>query len=358
MRSTASAARWEDSSIGLEEVIMRVTSRSVSLAIAVLALVVTPGNLGLSEGKITPSANIAEGPAILWRAPVDLATRDLYYGPGGKPHEPRSTLTFISEDASGACSKFEAVDQEGVHWKVKLGIEARPETAVSRLLWAAGYFANEDYYLPEVRVDKLPHLHRGSQYVTSGAIVHDARLKRHLHDEKKIGAWAWGHNPFTGTREWNGLRALMALVNNWDLKDVNNAVYQKTGADPEQHYLVSDLGASLGTTGLNRALKGDLRSYEESKWINSVTGDRVDFNVPSPPPAGYFLVLPILVQRLDLVWIGRGIPRADARWLGEQLARLSPAQIRDAFRGAGYSSDQVERFSRVIERRIRELEGL
>jgi hypothetical protein len=51
----------------------------------------------------------------------------------------------------------------------------------------------------------------------------------------------------------------MVVINNWDLKDVNNSVYQVSGPHPEQHYLVSNLGASLGTTGLNRGAKGHRR---------------------------------------------------------------------------------------------------
>jgi hypothetical protein len=312
-----------------------------------------------SEGSKNPKEAIrAEGPPILWREPTDIATRNLYYGGGGKVHEPPATLTFIEEDTANASPKFEAVDDAGVHWKVKLGVEAKPETAVSRLVWAAGYFSNEDYFLPEVHVNKLPRLHRGNHFVSAGGTVHNVRLKRHSPGEKKLGTWAWGDNPFKGTREWNGLRVLMALINNWDLKDINNSIYQVGGDRPEQRYMVSDLGASLGTTGLSRTLKGDLRSYEQSKWIDTVTADRIDFNVPSAPPAGYFLVVPIMVQRMDLRWIGRGIPRADARWMGDLLSRLSPAQIRDAFRAAGYSADEIERFSRVIEGRIQELKRL
>ena len=37
-------------------------------------------------------------------------------------------------------------------WKIKLGDEARPETVATRFLWAAGYFADEDYYLRDLRV--------------------------------------------------------------------------------------------------------------------------------------------------------------------------------------------------------------
>jgi hypothetical protein len=38
--------------------------------------------------------------------------------------------------------------------------------------------------------------------------------------------------------------------------------------------------------------------------------------------------------------------------VGQLLARLSPSQIRDAFRGAGYSAEEIEEFSRVLEKRI------
>jgi hypothetical protein len=299
-----------------------------------------------------------EGPPVLWREPVDIGSRNLYYGAGGKEHAPPGELTFISEDTTGASPKLEAIDEQGVHWKVKLGIEAKPETAVSRLVWAVGYFANEDYFVREIHVNKLPHLHRGGHYVSDGGFIRDVRLKRHSPDEKRLGTWAWAKSPFNGTREWNGLRTLMALVNNWDLKDANNAIYQVHGVHPEQRYVVNDLGASLGTMNLNRTLKGDLRSYEESKWITTVAADHVDFGVPGAPPAGYLFAVPILVQRMDLVWIGRGVRRADAAWLGSMLARLSAGQIRDAFRAAGYSDEEVERFSRVVERRIDDLKRL
>ena len=43
----------------------------------------------------------------------------------------------------------------------------------------------------------------------------------------------------------------MALMNSWDLKDENNAIYEmKADATaPNKVYVVSDLGASFGTTG-------------------------------------------------------------------------------------------------------------
>jgi hypothetical protein len=329
---------------------------------AVAALIVLsypPSGIKAKTSKIPQRAVSGEGPAVLWRDPVDIASRDLYYGPGGQAHQPRGTFTFDKEDRNGSSPKFEVIGEDGARWRVKMGVEARPETAASRLLWAAGYFANEDYFVPALRVEKMPHLHRGGQQVTSDGIVHDVRLKRHLEDEKKTGIWKWGDCPFEDTREWYGLRVLMAMMNNWDLKDVNNSIYQVQGASPEQRYVVSDLGASFGTTGLNRASKGSFQAYKKSKWIHSVSPEYVDFNVPSPPAVGeFFVAISTLGQRMNMVWIGRHIPRADARWMGNLLARLSSHQIRDAFRAAGYSATEVEGFSTVVESRIHELQGM
>jgi hypothetical protein len=56
--------------------------------------------------------------------------------------------------------------------------------------------------------------------------------------------------------------------------------------------------------------------------------------------------------------VGRHIPVADAKWIGDLLAQLSPQQIRDAFRAAGFSPEEVEGFSSVVQQRILELKAL
>jgi hypothetical protein len=56
--------------------------------------------------------------------------------------------------------------------------------------------------------------------------------------------------------------------------------------------------------------------------------------------------------------IGRNIPREDARWIGGILGQLSASQIGDAFRAAGYSDAQVEGFTKVVEKRIADLNAL
>ena len=102
----------------------------------------------------------------------------------------------------------------------------------------------------------------------------------------------------------------------------------------------------------------DDRPPNRSKWINQSAPDLTDFNVPSVPAFDYFFRMPELPQRIGLLWIGRRIPTSDARWMGRLLARLPAKQIRDAFRAADYTPREVEEFSRVVERRIVELENL
>ena len=306
----------------------------------------------------SPDGAAKKGTAVLWREPADIASRNMFYGPGGKDHVPAGTFTFKEEDMSGTNPKFDVTDQNGVKWRVKMGPEARPETVASRFVWAAGYFANEDYFMPKLHVEKMQRLRRGNNLVSADGTVLNVRLKRHENDEKKIGAWSWSKDPFTGTREWYGLRVLMALMNNWDLKDVNNSIYQTKDEPVEDRYAITDLGASFGPTGLNWMTKGKPDAYCQSKWIKSISAQYIDFNVPSGPAASYFINFPELRRRLSLLWLGHHIPRMDARWMGDLMARLSPQQIRDAFRAAGYSTGEVEELSKTLEGRIAELKKL
>jgi hypothetical protein len=250
-----------------------------------------------------------------------------------------------------------------VKWKVKLGDEAKPETVASRLVWAVGYFADEDYFVPELRVKEMPtRLHRGHKFVSADGVAHDARLKRDNSNQKKVGIWSWFDDPFTGTRELNGLRVLMAVIDNWDLKDENNSVLAvNTPGGARSVYLVSDLGASFGPTGFGwtrSKSRGNLKAYERAKWIREVTPYYVDFNVPSRPAVDHLPYVRQYSMRLHLREIGRKIPRQDVKWMAGLLGRLSGRQIRDAFRAAGYDAQYTEAFSRELEERIATLKAL
>lgn len=306
-----------------------------------------------------PDEVASGGHSVLWRNPADIASRDLFYGSGGEQNQPRGPFTFVEEDLDGTNPKFVVRDRDGVKWKVKLGMEARPETVASRIAWAVGYFTDYEYFVQDLQISDMPaHLHRGQALVDPDGSVHNARLKRHAKDERDIGTWHWRRDPFTGSREWNGLRVLMAVINNWDLKDANNRVFQK---GPDSIYLVSDLGASFGSAGRSwprGKAKGNLDSYSESKFIRKMTATSVTFAVPARPSFIYLVNPKEYISRLRLEWIGKSVPRGDAKWMGTLLANLSPRQIRDAFRAAGYKPQEVEGFSAMLERRIAMLRDL
>ncbi|HEX7794316.1 MAG TPA: hypothetical protein VF456_08205 [Vicinamibacterales bacterium] len=313
-----------------------------------------------------PSQSAGKIPAVLWQEPN--GTRgDLFYGPGGPGHRPdtHETFTFVHEDLEGSHPKFEVVDGRGVHWKVKLGDEARPETVATRLVWAAGFAADEDYFADEIHVDNMPaRLHRGQHLIEPNGVVRNVRLKRTSHKRREVGIWTWRQNPFTGTRELNGLRVLMALINNWDLKDINNAIYEesRSGDDGvrERVFEVKDLGLSFGSTGLEPTTRsnGNLEAYRKTSFITHVTPETVTFATPRRPDWIVLANAPQFFKRLKLLWIGRNIPRADARWIGSVLSEIPPDSIRDAFRAAGYSPNDVEGFTTVVESRIHQLNSL
>lgn len=304
------------------------------------------------------SREAANAPAVLWEDPVDIATRDMIDGVGGKDHQPRGPFKFVKEDMNGTSPKFIVIGADGVKWKVKLGDEVHSETAATRFVWAAGYFADEDYFMPDLKVDGITALRRGQKDVEPDGLTHNARLKRYIKGEEKAGIWKWKDNPFTGTRELNGLRVMMALINNWDLKDVNNAVYDTEG---RRIYLVSDLGATFATTSIrvsHAESKGNLHGYEDSKFITRVEPPVVSFGTPGTPALLNAVVVHDFKTRVNMEWIGKDIPIADAHWIGSILARLSRQQIQDAFGAAGYSPKEIVGFSAIVEERIAELNKL
>ena len=63
-------------------------------------------------------------------------------------------------------------------------------------------------------------------------------------------------------------------------------------------------------------------------------------------------------MRLHMRWIGRHIPRSDAKWVGGLLGQLTTSQIKEAFRCAGYTGEEVAELTNVIEERIAELKDL
>ena len=300
-------------------------------------------------------AQEAARPAVIWYDRGDAAALNLLTGPGGRDREPGTNFRFIRESVSGTSPKFEVEDENGVTWKAKLGEEGPGETAAARLLWAAGYVVDEDYYRPQIRVRGMKTLTRGQQFVSADGVVTGVRLERDVPNADS-NPWSWYDNPLLGTREFNGLRVMMALINNWDLKDINNGDAATAGG---RVYSVTDLGSSFGRTGdVLRRSKGVATEYAESRFIDKVTPTHVDFVLHSRPFLPTAVHIPNYRFRTRMESIVKDIPLADARWIGGGLGQLSEAQIGDCFRAGGFSPADVATYTQVVMRRIAALKGL
>lgn len=338
---------------------MRSLARRPRVCLIALGIVVLAVSLTAQKATNEPAAGrVTNLRSVIWRDPGHMASMDLMYGAGGQAHapDPKGIFTFLEEDAEATSPKFDIADARGVQWKVKLGQEPQSETAAARLLWAAGYFVDEDYYLATLTVTGMPKLHRGEEFVSPGGTIEGARLERKLKDVKRVGTWDWFDNPFIDTRELNGLRVMMALLNNWDLKEVNNTIYESRG---EQRYVISDLGATFGNTG-NRFTrsKSAPQEYADSKFVESATTELIDFVLHSRPLFVEAVNVNNYRTRSKMEEVASRIPRADGKWLGRRLSLLSERQIRDCFRAAGYAPDVIDTYTQAVRKRIAELNAL
>src|SRR6266849_4001203 len=169
-----------------------------SIILAVLLIVVlTPSGLIAKKKKEPKPKAVPVGTPVLWREPTDMASRDLYLGPGGEEMKPDlSQVTFISDETRGYSKRFRLRDGAGREWIAKMGKEAQPDTVASRLLWAVGYFTDSTYLAPTVDIQ-------------GKVVFHDVEFKARSKEVKRYHDWDWESNPFAGTKELQGLRILM-----------------------------------------------------------------------------------------------------------------------------------------------------
>lgn len=269
------------------------------------------------------------GTPILWREPTDIETRNLLLGAGGEAMKPDlSRVTFIEQKTGGYSTKYRVRDAAGNEWIAKLGKEAQTDTAANRLLWAVGYETEIAYLVPKLTI-------------TGKGAFENVRLEARPKDVKRIGEWKWEDNPFNGTPHLQGLKIMMALVNNWDMKNANNQILasrdQTTGG--ELRYIISDLGGTFGKTGgfFSRS-RNKPSDYLKADFVKSVKGDLVDFNYGGKNKK---LFDDLKVQ--------------DAKWIAGWLSRLSDEQIKDAFRAANYTPEEVEELASEVRERINAL---
>jgi hypothetical protein len=270
------------------------------------------------------------GKPVFWREPTDIETRNLLLGAGGEAMKPDvSTLTFIEQKTGGYSTKYRVRDAKGNEWIAKIGKEAQPDTAANRLLWALGYETEIAYLVPKVKIEGKGEFE-------------NVRLEARPADVKRAGNWMWESSPFKDTSEFRALKILMVMINNWDMKDDNNeilAVRGDTTGEGELRYIISDLGGTFGKTGgFFARSRNKPTDYVKADFIKKVNGDVIEFNYSGKN------------QKLF-----ENITVADARWLSNLFKRLSDEQIKDAFRAANYSAEEVDMLAGALKERINAL---
>ena len=280
--------------------------------------------------------------SALWVNPDDIASRDLLGGVGGRQNAPHTDTFEHVKDESLMSWGFDVKDADGQHWSVKLGEEAQSEVAVSRLLWAIGY-----YQPPIYIVDRwtLTGRHAGPQPL--------GRFRREHQDSKVVDIWSWNDNPFVGTREFGGLIAANVLFNNWDYKAQNNKIYEyKQPLNGQTRiYMVRDLGATLGMTrsranlswffgrGEPLGTKNKVGDFEKQHFVTGVDGEHPKFDVTAGGSERSLL---------------QAVSVEDVHWVCELLNRLTPDQMLDAFKAGHYDADTSARYVKKIREKIAE----
>ena len=164
-----------------------------------------------------------------------------------------------------------------------------------------------------------------------------ARFRPKGGELKTDSSWSWQHNAFVGAEPYRGLIVLMLLLNSTDLRNDNNVVYKFHAGENAtvRLFVVKDLGATFGETGIYRPQRNYLEGYEREPFLVAEPDGGMKF--------GYRGLHRELLKQ---------ITAADVHWICGLLDRLSPIQLRDAFRAGGYSDDAIERYVSTLRARI------
>jgi hypothetical protein len=297
-----------------------------ALLVAVLAFVAA----GCAEPKIRRISPQLPAPVQLqelWLEPESIASRDLFYGPGGKALAPKlgESFKFETLDTSGYSDGYDVEDEEGREWSVKLGPEAQTEPTASRIYWAVGYHQPPTYFVAQWNLEGGP---------TPGP-QNSARFRPEI--GKVVGDWSLHENAFVGTRPYRGLLVLHVMLNNWDIKPTQNKIYEfdRPRAGVRRWFVVRDVGATFGKPTWPSGSRSNEDHFEEHPFIVGFDGDHVRFADQG--------------RHDELL---RQISRSDVRWIAERLAQITDRQWRDAFAAGGFPEEKATRLVTRLKRKI------
>jgi hypothetical protein len=296
--------------------------------------------------------------AVIWRDPGPAESLDVAAGPGGRDGAPAPEFRFVEEHPGGSFPCVSVRDARGRVWRAKWGDEVHGEVFAARFAWAAGYFAEVNYFVPSGRIEGATTLQRAGQCIAPDGSFQNARFEldepgvvKHFDEH----SWAWNDNPFVGTRELNGLKIVMMLLSNWDNKDVrdvargsNTAIFEYLMERDvlEARYLIIDWGAALGAWGNNVLRRGrwDCRAYaaQTDQFVLGMEGDRVLWGYKGQRTADA---------------VGE-ISRSDVRWLYTYVGGLTDEQIAAGLRASGGNESEIADFTRALRARLDRLKAV
>jgi hypothetical protein len=257
----------------------------------------------------------------LWTEPTDLKSSNLLYGPEGPYGVPDENTQY--EPITDLHHNKLLRDTTGRLWEIRAGRSAQAETAAQRILWAAGYASLQQHFAHTV-------------FVRGESTQHDVVLKRANGSSAAERTWSWKSNPFTGTRELEGLITLLILVNDWDVQDRDTTVIGDSPSKKETFGL-SHLRVAFGKLGEHSS--GNAKQYAKGKFIYGVKDGYVQFydkskNIPSR------------------------VRTSSAKWVGMILSKLSREQFTDAFKAGGFSETETVAFVDALLVRVAALKNL
>jgi hypothetical protein len=293
---------------------------------------------------------------IFWRDPGKVEALDLAGGPGGHSGAPKPPFVFNEEEGGGTSPKLMVTDANKRRWSVKFGPEVHSEVFATRLLSAAGYMTDTDYFVASGEIDSVGALGRAAANInrSAGNRFGPARFELREDDVHPLpGNWSFVDNPFIGRPEFQGLKIMMMLLSNWDVKDSRShdgpnttilGVY-KGSKVVEQRYLITDWGATMGKWGnVATRSKWDCEGYAKQtpQFVKGVLYGKVGFGFEGK-------------RRED---VAEGISVDDVRWLMQYLGRITDDQIRAALTASGANQRETDCFARAVRDRIEQLRRL